>query len=156
MCGSSRTIAESTWNAPGMNARRALVGERHRLLRRQPEGAVRVLDVAARRLLAQPLADVALAAAGALGELRGRHRLAVRHRLVEAELVADQHERRRRAAAEILDELAHELLELRLVDRLGRHAVLLYGSGARNTRPDPSAHRQACVKQSLGCCPAGG
>ena len=71
MCGSSLTIAASSWNAPGMNAGLSSCGERQRLLGREPERAAAgvVLDVAARRLLAQPLAQVALAAARALGEL---------------------------------------------------------------------------------------
>jgi hypothetical protein len=55
-------------------------------------------------------------AAGALGQLGGRQRSAVGHGLVEPELVADDHQRRGRRRAHVLDELAHELLELLLVD----------------------------------------
>ena len=73
MCGSSLTTAASELERAGDERGAVFVGQRHRLLGRQPEGAVGgvVLDVAAGRLLAQPLADVALAAVGALGELRG-------------------------------------------------------------------------------------
>ena len=128
MCGSSLTIAAISWNAPGMKAGLSSCasasacsgGSRERALRRV------VLDVAARRLLAQPLAQVALAAAGALGQLGGRHRRAVGHGLVEPELVADDHERRGRRRAHVLDEPAHELLELLFVDGWRRrHESLL-------------------------------
>ncbi len=54
-----------------------------------------------------------------------RDRLAVGHRLVQAELVADQDQRRRDRRAEIADELAHELFELRLVDSA---ALILFSS----------------------------
>ena len=52
------------------------VGQRDRLLGRQRVAAALgvVLDVAARRLRVQPLADVALGGAGAVGELGGRQR----------------------------------------------------------------------------------
>ena len=92
--------------------------------RKVPVGGV-VLHVAAGRLLAEPLAYVALAALRALGELRGRDRLAVGHRLVQAELVPDQHQRRRHAPPEVAYELAHELFQLRFVDSRGAHRMLL-------------------------------
>ncbi len=90
------------------------VGQGHRLLGWQPEGPRGrvVLDVAAGRLLAQPLADVALVTVGALGQLLGGDRLAVGHRLVQAELVADQNQRRGDRRAQVAHELTHELFEL--------------------------------------------
>ena len=40
MCGSSLTIAASSWNAPGMKTGLSSCGERERLLGREPERAV--------------------------------------------------------------------------------------------------------------------
>ncbi len=69
------------------------VGEAERLLLAQEVPAAHrvVLDVAARGLVGEPLADVALVGAGALGQLVRGHGFAVGHRLVEAELVAQAH-----------------------------------------------------------------
>jgi hypothetical protein len=72
-----------------------LAGQRERLLLGQPERPrLRVvLRVATGGLRRQPLGEVALVAAGALSQLRRRHRLAVAHRDVQPEPVADQHGR---------------------------------------------------------------
>ena len=130
--------------------RRALVDrQRDRLLGRQAEGAVRcvVLEIVARGLLAEPLADVALPGARALGELGRRDGLGVRHRLVEPELVADQHHRRRRACAQLTDESLHEGLELGLVEGgCGGHGSSLAVGDDAHAAARASPHRQRDVK----------
>ena len=100
-----------------------VVGEHERVLGRQPVG-VRlrvVLHERARGLHVEPLAHVALERPGAGGELRRRHGLAVGHRLVEAELVAEGHERRVERGAQLGGDVADEGLELLLVDVGDRH-----------------------------------
>ena len=94
--------------------------DRARLGRRAPSPARRhreapgrriVVDVAGGRLGGEPFADVALGRAGAPGELRRAWPAALGERLVEAELVADQHERAAERRAHVADHLAHERVE---------------------------------------------
>src|SRR3546814_5902820 len=63
-----------------------------------------VIDVAARGLVAEPFAHVALAGPGGGGQLGGVHGLACQ-RLVQAELVADQDERGAHRSEEHTSEL---------------------------------------------------
>ena len=74
-----------------------------------------VLDVAARGLAAQPLGDVARAGLGRRGQFLSAGRRG-RQRLVQAEVVANDHVARRRRRAEVRDELAQELVQLVGVD----------------------------------------
>ena len=73
-CGESMHRAERDLEEPGQVGRAVRIGQRDRLLGRQRVAAAVgvVVDVAARRLGVQPLADVALGGAGALGQFGRR------------------------------------------------------------------------------------
>src|SRR5690242_9924770 len=98
------------------------VGQREGLLRgeRVRPGLRVVLHVAASRLAAQPLIDVAGRGAGPLGELIGQHRVLGEHP-VQAQPVTDEHVARGHRRAEVSHELVQEIHQLVLVDR---HLVL--------------------------------
>jgi hypothetical protein len=98
--------------------RAIVVGEHERVLDRQrvPVRLRVVGHVAAGRLGVEPLAHVALAGLGARGQPGGADRLPVGHRLVEAELVADRHQRRVERRADLAGHLVHERLEPCFVD----------------------------------------
>src|SRR5271155_2611865 len=107
-----------------------LVGERHRLLRRQRElrGRRVVADESSSRLSRKPFADVSLRCIGFRGELGGGHRSGAGHRLVESQFVADEDERGVHRRSHFTDGFHHEFVELRFVDWLryrGRHGFLL-------------------------------
>ena len=111
---------------------RALVGQHERVLGTELEGPVVgvVGDVAAGGLVAQPLADVPLVRAGALGQVGRRHRPRPGHRPVEPEAVAQVHHQARDGRGEVAHRLVDELLqrglvEARCVDR--GHVVSLAG-----------------------------
>ena len=131
------TAAFADWNVPVIEERARLVGEHERVLGRQHvRRRLRVVDdEAARRLGVEPLAHVALLRAGARGQLRRRDGLAVGHGLVEAELVAERHERRVERGAQLGGGVADEGLELLLVDVGDRHdqrgdaALVVLGPG---------------------------
>ncbi len=91
-----------------------LVGEGGGLLGRQAEGVGRfvVCDIVGRGEGGQPLAQVALLEAGRGGELRRADRRSVRHRLEQAEPVAQHDERAGDAGAEVADQPADERVEL--------------------------------------------
>ena len=128
--------------------RRAVVLRQHeRVLRRQrvATGLAVVADVPARRLRVQPLADVPLGRCGRVGELGRGHRAGAVHRAVEPELVADHHERGVQCRTELAHELPHELLQLRVVDRLCRHDLPPSSSGRGERRDTPSMHRESIV-----------
>ena len=133
--GSSRTAAVISWNAPGRNAGLFSSASATACSARQRVAPVGVGDVAAGGLGVEPLADVALVRAGALSQLARGQRARAGQRLVEAEPVADHDQRRVQRRAELAHGLEHELLDLRLVDRL--HVSHLLGDGVR-ARP-PSA-----------------
>ena len=80
--------------------------------------------VAARRLVAQPLADVALGRARAFGHLLRAQRPGAGHRLVQAELLPDQHQRRADDRPHVGDRLAHERFEPGLVNLSSTHLCL--------------------------------
>ena len=143
--------------------RRALgIGEAGRLLRRQEEALAVgvVLGVAAGGLRAQPLAHVALVGARPRGELARRDRLAVAHRGVEAELVADEDGRLVQRCAEVAGEAPDELLQSPFVEGgvTDGHGRLLKsgwpgrtaGASARTVNR-PSTQRQ-CAARSPTCC----
>jgi len=113
----------------GQEDRAGVVGERHHLLRahRVPLCAGVVGDVAAGGLGTEPLAHVALRRVRVRGELVRGQRPVVREGAVEAELVADDHERRVRGRAAVDHDLPDERLEALAVDCLlgGLHPVLL-------------------------------
>ena len=94
-----------------------LVGQHEGVLGRErvAVGAGLVGDDAAGRLGVEPLADVALVRAGALGELAGGAG-AVGQRPVQADVVADGDERGVEGGAELGGELSGEGLDLGLVD----------------------------------------
>ena len=77
-------------------------------------------EESARHLAVQPLPHQARVAAGVVGELVGGRGLDLGQRPVQPELVAEPHPEAQRAAGHVPDHLAHELLELRLVDALSR------------------------------------
>src|ERR1044072_7813588 len=85
-----------------------LVGERRGLFRRERELARRrvVLDVAARRLIDEPLAHVTLPRVRAFGPLRGRRSPGRGQSLVEPELLPYVDERRTERRSEVRDHLA--------------------------------------------------
>jgi hypothetical protein len=76
-----------------------------------------VLCVAAGRLRGEPLLHVPFVGAGALGQLPAGYRIAVGHRLVQAELVADEDGRCVHHGSEVPDEPSDELVELVFVNR---------------------------------------
>ena len=100
--------------------RAVLVGDHHGLLGRELVGAVgRVVGyVAAGRLVAEPLTDVPLRGTGAGGQRGRRDRPGGRHRLVEAEPVADVQQQPGDGRAHVGDGLPDEGLEPGLVDRV--------------------------------------
>jgi len=86
------------------------------LLAHGPLVGVRVeLHVAARALIAQPFADVALVGPGAFRQLSRRDRT-VRQFAVQPEPVTDQDQRRTHRGAKITNGLAKEFVELDFVD----------------------------------------
>ena len=85
--------------------------QRHGLLFGQPEPAVIVFDVAARRLAAEPLANETGVAVGALGQLLWRNRVSVGHRPVQPQFLTEDHIGHDGRAAHVDDELAHELVQ---------------------------------------------
>jgi hypothetical protein len=111
--------------------RARFVGERHRLFgrHREPPAVRIVVDVAGSRLGGQPFAHITLCGLRALGELRGRRRTVHGQRLIESELVADQHEGAADRGGHVAHHLAHEGLQLVGVDGgglRGCHVVLRY------------------------------
>ncbi len=129
--GADRELEEA-----GQVRRAVGVGERDGLLGRQRvAAAVGVIgDVAAGRLHVQPLADVALRGAGALGQLDRREPAGAGQRAVEPELVAHDDERSAERGAHLVDCAEHELREFVSVELDGRidrgHRGLLgLGSG---------------------------
>jgi hypothetical protein len=112
--------AERELEEAGQVRRARLVGECVRLLRGQRVAAAvgLVLDVAARGLRVQPLADVALGGAGAARELGRRQRPGAGERAVEPEPVAHDDERGVERRADLVDGAEHELVQLLQVERL--------------------------------------
>jgi hypothetical protein len=97
-----------------------LVGKGHGLLRGQlvalRDGIVG--HEPAGRLRVQPLADVPFGRAGLFSELLRSYGLAVRHRLVESEPVADHDQAGIHRRSKLANHLAEKGVELVLVDRL--------------------------------------
>ena len=91
------------------HARRAcLIGERHRMLIWQREPPLAVIGhIPARRLSAQPFADVTLRGASARGQLRRRDPSGPGHGPVQAELVTDDDD----GAAEQRPDIGHSLAD---------------------------------------------
>jgi hypothetical protein len=110
------------------------IGERHRLLGRQCERVrLRVIgQVAARGLGRSPFAHVALRHAGLLRDLGSGQRAGAPQGLPEAKLAADHHQHPVHRSAHVGHGLAHELLELLLVDgrRGGLHRVSSPGAAS--------------------------
>ncbi len=98
-----------------------------------------VRDVSARRLVVEPLADVALGGAGGVGQLSRGERPGARHRLVQTQLVADVHQGTGDRHAHVGDGLVHERFELLVVDP---HHVLR-GRGCPRPRGARSSGRPA-------------
>ncbi len=115
--------------------RALLVGERQRVLvgERVGVGLRVVLDVAAGGLVSEPLADVALGGAGTAGDLLRGQRARPGHRLIQAELLADHEQRGADDRAHVGDRLAHEGLDLCLVDAVGSTSCHLLLRGWRST-----------------------
>lgn len=103
---------------PGANSGLSGLVSANALLLGEPERLRRgvVLGVPARGLRRQPLGEVALVAAGPLGELRWRDRAAVAHRRVQPEPVTDQHRRGVEHRAQVARKAADELVQSVLVD----------------------------------------
>ena len=103
--------------------RAVFVGERKRLLvgQRVTVAVGVVAHVAAGRLVPEPLADVALSRTGALCDFLRSQRPGMRHRFVQAEFLADHHERSADDRSHVGDRLPHKGLELGLVDLRGTH-----------------------------------
>ena len=123
---------------------RPLVGQHERVLGTELEGSVVgvVPDVAAGGLVAQPLADVPLVRAGALGQVGRRHRPRTRHRPVEPEAVTQVHHQARDGRGEVAHRLVDELLQRGLVEARGvggGHGVSFGGSRSGRWMPPFSA-----------------
>ncbi len=119
--------------------RAILVGQHHRLLGRQLVGVADgvVVHVATRGLCVQPLAHIALGAAGAVGELPGAERAGARHGFVESELAAEADHDAAVGGGQVADGAHDKRLQLRLID-LGcvhRTVPLLRFRRAQTTRP---------------------
>jgi hypothetical protein len=99
------------------------VGERDRLLRWQRISAARgvVGDIAARGLVAEPLAHHPRLGPRPLRQLVRRRRTAVGERAVEAEPRAEPDERRTERRRQVDHRVPHERLQPRLVNRRRRH-----------------------------------
>jgi hypothetical protein len=99
--------------------RAGLVGQHHGLLGGQDVPPVaEVAQEAARRLGRQPLADVTLGGVRAARELLGGDRRGVPHRDVQAEAVAERHQRPVDHRGDVADPFAHERHQLLLVHPL--------------------------------------
>ena len=138
--------------------RRALrVGQAGGLLRGQEEALALgvVLDIAAGGLRAQPLAHVALVGVRARRELRRRDGLAVAHRGVEPQLVADEDGRLMKRCAKVTGEASYELLQSPFVEGGSLTAMDVPPDNEvelvdeEHPQP-PSSARQICVKQVIG------
>jgi hypothetical protein len=127
----------------GHRQRAGLVGEHERVLDRQRVAIAHgvVGDEPAGGLRVEPLAHVALLRGGALAELGGAHRLRVGHRAVQAEPIADRHQRRVERGADLGGKKTDEGLQTGLVEGDG-HA----GSWLGNCGPPPWCGRlgRAC------------
>src|SRR5262245_11036111 len=86
----------------------------HRLRRRQGVSLLLgiVGDIAAGRLVGQPLADIALANAGRFGERHRRTGAEVDHRLIQAELAAHIDQHAGKSGAQVGNDLADEGFDL--------------------------------------------
>src|SRR5690606_15221045 len=118
--------------------RAVLVGEHHRLLGRQGETPARgvVRQVVGGGLVRQPLAQVALGAAAARGQLGRRGGALVAQRAIQAEAVAQGDQGGAVGAAEVVEDLADEGVQPVLVEtcsggrvRGGRGGVRTGGGG---------------------------
>ena len=103
--------------------RAVLIGQRERVLIGQRVAVALgvVGHVAAGRLVSKPLAHVALSRARALRHLLRGQRPGVSHRFVQAELLADQHERRADDRPHVGYRLPHKGFELGLVNLCRAH-----------------------------------
>ena len=98
--------------------RTVFVGQREGVLRRQLVALGRrvVRDEVAGRLGVQPLADVALRGASLLGELGRGDGARLRHRLVQAEPIAEHDQAGVHGRSKLSDQLPEKCVELVLVD----------------------------------------
>ncbi len=103
--------------------RAVFVRQRKRVLVRQRVAvALRVVgDIATRGLVSQPLTDVALSRARALRDFLRGQRPRMSHRFIEAELLADQHQRPADDRAHVRHSLPHEGFQLAVVDLRRAH-----------------------------------
>jgi hypothetical protein len=85
--------------------RGVLVRKRHGLLFGQPEPALVVFDVAARRLAVEPLAHEPGVAVGALRQLLWRYKASVGHRAVQPQFLTKDHVSHDGCATNIADSL---------------------------------------------------
>ena len=112
-----------------------VVGQGHRLLRGQlvASGVGVVVDEVAGRLGVEPLADVALGAIGACGQLGGGGGAGTGQRPVETELVAHHHQGGVQGGADLVDGPEDELHDLVVVDLFcgGRHRCSSSAPSAR-------------------------
>ena len=90
-----------------------------------------VADVAARGLRVEPLAHVALGAAGARGELLGAERAGAGHRLVQAELAAEADHHAAVAGGKVADGAHREGFELGLIDHGCVHGPFPFSNAER-------------------------
>jgi len=99
----------------------------------------RVGDVARHDLAVEPLADVALAAAGALGDVRRGERPGAGGGAVQAELVSEARHHAAVAGGDVAEHLADERLELSIIDgdRVG------HGSGGCPRAGSPARVRRS-------------
>ena len=113
MAATSRSVASGELHARGEERRAVGLREREGLLGCQRPGVGRgvVLDVPSRRLVGQPRPDVGDVGAGAVGERLGRDGLAVGHRAVEAEAVAEEDAAGAERGPDVADHPADERLE---------------------------------------------
>ena len=128
-----------------------LIGERHRMLiwQREPPAAV-VGQVPARRLSAQPFADVTLRGARARGQLRRRDCSGPGHGPVQAELVAKDDHGAAEQRPDIGDGLADELHHLNLIHLNPPPASLAMTSlGTATGTPELNTSNVTCASATL-------
>ena len=142
----------------GHEDRRLTVRQRHGVLSRQLVGTRLgvVEEIAGGSLLVEPLLCQPSIAAGRLGKAGSVHRPARRHRIVEAQLVAQAHHENRRGSPHVVHERTHELLQPTFVD-VHRAPPSARGHSMVKQSPNPVKRRQSSpmnIQVQVPKCPS--